>query len=119
MYSTNSAPSQDTGCHHEGLANILMDSLRQTLIITIISMYESRSRRPNKFQQRAIAEDMRKGEKEDLCVCDVQGRHGLHVELCCVLVSHVLGIVRAVKVLTRQAALGASHVPPNDEVGAP
>ena len=53
-----------------------------------------------------------------LCVCDVEGWNGLHVQLHGMLLGNLLGLVRPIEVLARHAALAAGHVPPDDEVRA-
>ena len=54
-----------------------------------------------------------------LGVSDVEGGHGLHVELRRVRVGRVLCVVCAVQVLACHAALAPRHVAPDDEVRAP
>jgi hypothetical protein len=54
-----------------------------------------------------------------LSVGDVEGRNGLHAKLGRIGSGGVLGIVGPVEVLSRNGALAARHVTPDDEVGAP
>mmetsp|Transcript_22925 Transcript_22925/g.43643 ORF Transcript_22925/g.43643 Transcript_22925/m.43643 type:complete len:264 (+) Transcript_22925:71-862(+) len=53
-----------------------------------------------------------------LCIAQVQRRHRLHSHLGGLGLGQVLGIVCAVEVLAVKARLRASHVAPDDEVGA-